>query len=99
MVWIDDDRDGEMGSSEEPLAGVVVRLVDPSTGDEIVDEAVTGGAGSAELVGLQDLLPGYAVAVVVPPGHQPTTSEVFPLDGHDYRTEPVPFGVVATADG
>jgi len=99
VVWVDADLDGGIGPAEERLAGVVVRLVDPSRDDEVVDEAVTGGDGTAELVGLQDLIPGYAVVIAVPPGGVLDTSETFPMEGHDYRAEPVPFALVEAPDG
>ncbi len=83
-VWIDKNQDGKRTVEEIPLSGVAVQLVDPDTGRG-VDEQVTDSNGEAEVVGLQDLLPGYQVELVVPKGYEATTDATIPLADVDYR--------------
>lgn len=67
LLWEDLDRDGERGSSEESLAGLIVVLhaIDPP-GDDEVDRAVTGLDGRFTFENLPDAR--YEVRVEISSG-------------------------------
>lgn len=95
-VWLDANEDGVRDPVETPLPGVAVQLIDPNREDPIVDEAVTSANGEGELVGLQDLIPGYNLRVTVPEGYRATTPVDVSMAGVDWRTETVQFGLLET---
>src|SRR5690606_10434355 len=73
VVWVDTDADGTYDSSERPLAGVTVRLLDAAgqpvrdANGAIVTATVTDANGRYSF---EDLLPGeYRVVFVRPTGY------------------------------
>ncbi len=74
FVWIDEDRDGVQDGDELPLAGIIVELIDPATG-EVIATTTTDASGFYEFTNLPD---GEYQVQFTPDPDDPTHADLVP---------------------
>ena len=85
LVWDVANGNGVQDADEQGLPGVVVRLLDPATGEAIA-ETTTDDAGA---YAFSDLIPGdYVVDFALPEGRRFTPMDMGEDDGSDRDADP-----------
>ena len=74
-VWEDADGDGRQGEDEEPLAGVVLQIIDLANG-YLWNRPITDADGNTFPFRAGETCGQYAIYLSVPDGYWPTTPVV-----------------------
>ena len=71
-VWEDEDGDGRQGEDEEPMAGIVLQIIDLTNG-YLWNRPITDADGNTFPFRAGDTCGQYAIYLSVPDGYWPTT--------------------------
>ena len=87
-VWLDSNQNGKQDQNEKPLTGVVIQIVNPSTGD-LWTRSVTDDKGDIYLFSAGGTCGQYNLYLSVPEGYWPTT----PVVANTPHCETAQFGL------